>query len=209
MHTEKQTYSERADETLIDQIRKGDALAQEFLLDKYKAVVKSKTRPYFLMGADKEDILQEGMIGLYKAVRDYQPEKNISFRSFAELCINRQIYTAIKSAARQKHMPLNSYVSLNKPVFEEDQEGSLLDLLKEEAVSNPETLVIGQESRNFIEAHMNDSLTALEMKVLKYHLDGKNYEEIAALIGRPEKSVDNALQRIKKKLEKFIAEKKS
>ncbi len=178
-------------------------------MDKYKAVVKSKTRPYFLMGADKEDILQEGMIGLYKAVRDYQPEKNISFRSFAELCINRQIYTAIKSAARQKHMPLNSYVSLNKPVFEEDQEGSLLDLLKEEAVSNPETLVIGQESRNFIEAHMNDSLTALEMKVLKYHLDGKNYEEIAALIGRPEKSVDNALQRIKKKLEKFIAEKKS
>ncbi len=201
-------YRNMADEEVIGVIRQGDSLAQEYILDKYKALVKSKSRAYFLIGADKEDIIQEGMIGLYKAIRDYQPGKHASFRVFAELCVNRQIITAIKAATRQKHIPLNSYVSLNKTAFHEDSDQTYLDLLQEMDLTNPETVLIGQEDKNFIENHMDQVLSEFESKVLGFYLQGKTYFEISKMIGKPEKSIDNALQRVKKKIERFLSEKK-
>ena len=207
MEKEPLEYKQMTDEQLIEIIRQGDTLAQDYILNKYKVLVKSKARAYFIIGADKEDIIQEGMIGLYKAIRDFQGDKCTSFRAFAELCINRQIITAIKSATRQKHIPLNSYVSLNKPLFDEDSEQTYLDLLKEPENANPETLFIGQEDKDIIETHMGEVLSAFEAKVLSYYLKGKPYVEIARLMNKQEKSIDNALQRVKKKIEKFMAQK--
>ncbi len=198
-----------ADEALVAMIQSGDLSAQAYILDKYKSLVKAKSRAYFLIGADKEDIIQEGMIGLYKAIRDYSTEKNSSFRSFAELCITRQMITAIKAATRQKHQPLNSYVSLNKPVFEDESEQTYMDLLKEGELLNPETLLIGRESRALLENQMTEDLSAFEQRVLRLYLQGKSYFEISEEMGKPEKSIDNALQRVKKKIEKYLNEKKS
>jgi RNA polymerase sporulation-specific sigma factor len=171
--------------------------------------VRAKSRAYFLIGADSEDIIQEGMIGLYKAVRDYNEEKNASFRSFAELCVNRQMITAIKAATRQKHQPLNSYVSLNKPVYEEESEQTYMDFLQSDssALLNPETLLIGQENKHFLEDQMVKNLSSFETRVLVLYLQGRSYFEIAHVLDKPEKSIDNALQRVKKKLEKFLEEK--
>ncbi len=180
---------------------------QDYLLDKYKSLVRAKSRAYFLIGADSEDIIQEGMIGLYKAVRDFNGEKNTSFRSFAELCVNRQMITAIKAATRQKHQPLNSYISLNKPVYEDETEQTYMDLLQEGAFLNPETLLIGQENRNFLEDQLVKHLSGFETRVLMLYLQGRSYFEIARTLKKPEKSIDNALQRIKKKLERFLEEK--
>ena len=187
----------------------GDDAAQEYLLDKYKSLVRAKSRAYFLIGADSEDIIQEGMIGLYKAVRDYNEEKNASFRSFAELCVNRQMITAIKAATRQKHQPLNSYVSLNKPVYEEESEQTYMDFLQSSSGSllNPEALLIGQENKSFLEDQMVKNLSSFETRVLVLYLQGRSYFEIANVLDKPEKSIDNALQRVKKKLEKFLEEK--
>lgn len=200
-------YREYTDEEVISQIKAGDLYAQEYIFDKYKGMVRSKSRAYFLIGADKEDIIQEGMIGLYKAIRDYQSCRHTSFHVFAELCINRQIITAIKAATRQKHIPLNSYVSLNKSAFEEDSDQTYLDLLKEVDLLNPEAVYIGQEDKNFIESHIDRMLSDFEARVLSYYLQGKTYLEISKMTKKPEKSVDNALQRVKKKLEKFLVEK--
>jgi RNA polymerase sporulation-specific sigma factor len=171
--------------------------------------VRAKSRAYFLIGADSEDIIQEGMIGLYKAVRDYNEEKNASFRSFAELCVNRQMITAIKAATRQKHQPLNSYVSLNKPVYEEESEQTYMDFLQSDssALLNPETLLIGQENKHFLEDQMVKNLSSFETRVLVLYLQGRSYFEIAHVLDKPEKSIDNALQRVKKKLERFLEEK--
>ncbi len=185
----------------------GDDAVQDYLLDKYKSLVRAKSRAYFLIGADSEDIIQEGMIGLYKAVRDFNGEKNTSFRSFAELCVNRQMITAIKAATRQKHQPLNSYISLNKPVYEDETEQTYMDLLQEGAFLNPETLLIGQENRNFLEDQLVKHLSGFETRVLMLYLQGRSYFEIARTLKKPEKSIDNALQRIKKKLERFLEEK--
>lgn len=201
-------YKSKSDEEIIKIIRNGDKQAQDYILDKYKALVKTKSRAYFLIGADKEDIIQEGMIGLYKAVRDYQSERNASFKVFAELCINRQIITAIKAATRQKHIPLNSYISLNKPVFEEESEQTYMDMLKIGEIFNPEALFISQEDKNFIENQMEKVLSDFETKVLAFYLQGKSYFEISKIIKKPEKSIDNALQRVKKKVEKFLEEKR-
>lgn len=205
---ELSVYQGKTDEEIIKLIKVGNQDAQDYILDKYKALVKAKSRAYFLIGADREDIIQEGMIGLYKAIRDYQESKHTSFRVFAELCINRQIITAIKAATRQKHIPLNSYISLNKPAYEEDSEQTYLDMLKEMELSNPETVLIGQEDKNFIEKHIGKILSDFESRVLSYYLQGKTYFEIAKMIGKPEKSIDNALQRVKKKVEKLVSEKK-
>ena len=149
------------------------------------------------------------MIGLYKAVRDYNEEKNASFRSFAELCVNRQMITAIKAATRQKHQPLNSYVSLNKPVYEEESEQTYMDFLQSDssALLNPETLLIGQENKHFLEDQMVKNLSSFETRVLVLYLQGRSYFEIAHVLDKPEKSIDNALQRVKKKLERFLEEK--
>ena len=146
------------DEEIISYIKNGDLDAQEYIMNKYKTLVKSKARAYFLVGADREDIIQEGMIGLYKAVRDYQPDKNTAFRSFAELCINRQMITAIKTAGRQKHIPLNSSVSLNRPVFDEQEEQTYMDILENAEVTSPEILFIGQEDKSFIMEHIKEVL---------------------------------------------------
>ena len=183
--------------------------ALEFLLNRYKNFVRSRARSYFLIGADHEDIVQEGMIGLYKAVRDFRPEKLASFRAFAELCVTRQIITAIKTATRQKHIPLNSYISLNKPIFDEESDRTLLDVISEGRITNPEELLIGRESYVSIASRIDEALSPLERRVLAAYLDGKSYQEIAQMLDRHVKSIDNALQRVKHKLEKLMAERRN
>ncbi len=202
-----QQQNSQKDERLVQEAQNGNPIAEAELLDKYKPFVKAKSRAYFLIGADSEDIIQEGMIGLYKAIRDYDKQKNASFRSFAELCINRQMITAIKAATRQKHQPLNTYISLNKPVFEGESEETYLDLLQEGALLNPEALLIGQENKTFLENQMVKTLSKFESHVLTLYLQGRSYFEIAYILQKSEKSIDNALQRVKKKLEKFVLEK--
>ena len=195
-----------SDEDIVQLCHNGDTAAEEYLLNKYKNFVRSKARSYFLIGADHEDIVQEGMIGLYKAIRDYKSEKLSSFRAFAELCITRQIITAIKTATRQKHIPLNSYVSLNKPLYDEESDRTLLDIIMEGNSGNPEEMIINQENLGNIHRKINEVLSGLEQEVLAAYLDGKSYQEIAETLGRHVKSIDNALQRVKRKLEKYLEE---
>lgn len=197
-------YEEKLDEEIVVEAKKGDVRAQEYLISKYQNFVKAKAKSYFLIGADKEDIYQEGMIGLYKAIRDFKPDKLASFRAFAELCVTRQIITAIKTATRQKHIPLNTYVSLNKPIYEEESDRTLLDVLSTIKVSDPEELVISKEEMLHIENEIGQVLSGLEMEVLMSYLDGKSYQEIACDLDRHAKSIDNALQRVKRKLEKCL-----
>lgn len=194
------------DEEMVSLAQAGDGDALEYLLNKYKNFVRSKARSYFLIGADHEDIVQEGMIGLYKAIRDFKPDKLSSFRAFAELCVTRQIITAIKTATRQKHIPLNSYVSLNKPLYDEESDRTLLDVIIEGRATNPEELIISQEDLAAIRDKIDEVLSSLEQEVLAAYLDGKSYQEIAENLGRHVKSIDNALQRVKRKLEKFLEE---
>ncbi|MEZ7561995.1 RNA polymerase sporulation sigma factor SigH [Veillonella atypica] len=178
--------------------------AIDYIVNKYKNFVRAKARTYFLVGADRDDIIQEGMIGLYKATRDFRHDKLASFRAFAELCITRQIITAIKSATRQKHAPLNSYISLNKPVYIEESERTLLEMLSSARSTNPEDLIISQEELDDIEKNIGHILSDLEWQVLEGYLDGKSYQEMAKGTDRSIKSIDNALQRVKRKLEKFL-----
>ena len=194
----------KTDEEVVEMARQGDNDAQAYLISKYKNFVRAKARSYFLIGADKEDIIQEGMIGLYKAIRDYRPDKLSSFRAFAELCITRQIITAIKTATRQKHIPLNSYVSLNKPIYDEDSDRTLLDVISGTRVTDPEELVISQEDFDDIESKLGEILSSLEWNVLMYYLEGKSYQDIAEGLDRHVKSIDNALQRVKRKLERYL-----
>jgi RNA polymerase sporulation-specific sigma factor len=190
------------DEELVDLARTGDDQAIEQLLNRYRHYARAKARSYFLAGADKEDIVQEGMIGLYKAIRDFQADKNTAFRAFAELCMTRQIITAIKTATRQKHIPLNSYVSLNKPApDEEDDARSLEESLETRTISDPADLVVSAEEIANIRASVGKVLSAFETEVLQLYMDGKSYQQIADMLGRHVKSIDNALQRIKRKLE--------
>ena len=192
------------DEEIVLMARDNNPIAEEYLINKYRNYVKAKAKSYFLIGADKDDICQEGMIGLYKAIRDFKPDKLSSFRAFAELCITRQIITAIKTATRQKHIPLNSYVSLNKPIYDEESDRTLMDILSTIHISDPEELIISREERLKIEKKMAEILSDLEIDVLKCYLDGKSYQEIACDLDRHAKSIDNALQRVKRKLEKHL-----
>ncbi len=198
-------YETMLDEQIIESARLGDEQALEYLIYKYRHFVRAKARSYFLIGADREDIIQEGMIGLFKAIRDFRDDKLSSFRAFAELCVTRQIITAIKTATRQKHIPLNSYVSLNKPIYEEDSDRTLMDVISGTKVANPEEMVISREEFLDIENKMNNILSDLEWKVLMSYLDGKSYQEIAVDLDRHIKSIDNALQRVKRKLEKYLS----
>lgn len=200
---QKFNYDALSDEELVELSAVADSAATECLLSRYKNLVRSKSRMYFLVGADKEDIIQEGMIGLFKAIRDFNPERRISFCGFAELCIKRQIITAVKSANRQKHMPLNSYISLSSPIFEEDAESALGEMLKGTLDADPERLFINKENAEILGVKINEVLSELEKKVLSLYLDGKSYHEIADLLNRSPKSIDNALQRVKKKMERF------
>ena len=202
---EFERFSSLSDEEIVDIYqRENNHFATDYIVQRYKNFVRSKARSYFLMGADKEDIIQEGMIGLYKATRDFRHDKLASFRAFAELCITRQIITAIKSATRQKHAPLNSYISLNKPVYTEESERTLLEMLSSARNTNPEDLIISQEELDDIEKNIGHILSDLEWQVLEGYLDGKSYQEMAKGTERSIKSIDNALQRVKRKLEKFL-----
>ena len=200
--------SQQDEYDIVLKASKGDKIALEYIIKKYKNFVKAKAKSYFLIGADKEDIIQEGMIGLYKAVRDFDASKTNSFKGFADICITRQIITAIKTATRQKHIPLNSYISLNKPVYDEESERTLLDILSSIKISDPEELIIGKEEKKYIEEAISKVLSDLEMEVLQSYLDGKSYQEIACDLDRHAKSIDNALQRVKRKLEKCLSDTK-
>ncbi len=199
-------YSERTDVELVNAAKCGDNLAMEFLLNKYKNFVRMKAKSYFLIGADREDIIQEGMIGLYKAVRDFRADRLSSFRGFAELCVTRQIITSIKTATRQKHIPLNQYISLNKPIYDEDSERTLLDVMVSAKMSDPEELVINKETSQDIKERIQENLSDLESQVLLSYLEGKTYQEMGRDLNRHVKSIDNALQRIKRKIEKNLSE---
>ena len=206
-HMSKSDYNfnEMSDEEVVVLVQKDrNELAMAHLVNKYKNFVRSKARSYFLVGADRDDIIQEGMIGLYKATRDFDYERQASFRAFAELCVTRQIITAIKTATRQKHMPLNSYISLNKPVYTEESERTLMDMIAKVRVSDPEELIITREEFADIEKNMTYLLSELEWHVLLGYLDGKSYQEMAGETDRSIKSIDNALQRVKRKLEKYL-----
>jgi len=193
-----------SDEQIVELVHKGNSEALDFVIHKYRNFVRAKARSYFLIGADKEDIVQEGMIGLYKAVRDYKGDKLSTFRAFAELCITRQIITAIKTATRQKHIPLNSYVSLDKPIYDEESDRTLMDVLTGTKVSDPQELIINREQFTSIEGKVNELLSDLERRVLALYLDGRSYQEISEELNRHVKSIDNALQRVKRKLERYL-----
>lgn len=199
-----QHFDELSDEELVEQVHLGNTNALDYLITKYRLFVKVKARSYFLIGADKEDIIQEGMIGLYKAIRDFKGDKLASFRAFAELCITRQIITAIKTATRQKHIPLNSYVSLDKPIYDEESERTLMDVITSPLSDNPEHLMINREEYSRLEGQMSEVLSELEQQVLVLYLEGRSYNEISSLLNRSTKSIDNALQRIKRKLERHL-----
>lgn len=197
-------YHLMSDEEIVNSAKNGNDEALEYLIKKYKNFVRAKARSYFLIGADKEDIIQEGMIGLYKAIRDYRTDKLASFRAFAELCITRQIITAIKTATRQKHIPLNSYVSLNKPIYDEESDRTLLDVLRGVKITDPEELIVSREELKHIENKIGEILSDLEWEVLMSYLQGKSYQEISLELDRHVKSIDNALQRVKRKLERYL-----
>lgn len=197
-------YDRLSDEQLVDAIREANSEALEHLIHKYRNFVRAKARSYFLIGADRDDIVQEGMIGLYKAIRDFKEDKLVSFKAFAELCITRQMITAIKTATRQKHIPLNCYVSLDKPLYDEESDRTLLDIIEGSRTSDPEELVINQEEFTGLEGKMTELLSDLERKVLALYLDGRSYQEIAVYLERHVKSIDNALQRVKRKLERYL-----
>ena len=194
-------YENLSDEELVELSASGDRRATEFILSKYKNLVRNRAKAYFLAGADRDDIVQEGMIGLFKAVRDFDVTKQASFRGFAEMCIKRQMITAVKAATRQKHAPLNSYVSLSEPIYEDNTERTLVDMLAERKVVDPEEVFLRREKAETLSAEIEDKLSNLEKTVLSLYIDGMNYQEIAVELDRPPKSIDNALQRIKRKLD--------
>ncbi len=195
---------ELADDHLVVLFRQGDVAALELLLERYRRFARSKARTYFLVGADFDDIEQEGMIGLFKAVRDYRPDRQSSFRAFAELCVTRQIITAIKTATRQKHQPLNQYVSLSGQRAPETADDRQVDELLDHQVPDPADEVVSAESMAELRAMMAEMLSRLEVEVLRLYVEGRSYQEISALLGRHVKSIDNALQRIKRKLEAHL-----
>lgn len=187
-------YNEMTDEVLIERLRSGESAIADYLMEKYKGLVRKKARAMFLIGGDNDDLIQEGMIGLFKAVRDYQPGREASFLSFANMCIDRQIYTAIKSSNRQKHQPLNMYVSLSSGEAEENLRDSCMEY------DNPEAILIDRENVAALEKEMQKSLSPLENQVLQLYLDGNGYMDIAEILGKTPKSIDNALQRIRGKI---------
>lgn len=195
-------YQNYNDRVLISLANNGDTLAEYCLINRYKRLVKMKARAYFLMGSDTDDIIQEGMIGLFKAVRNYDNNKSASFRVFAEICINRRIITAIKTASRKKHIPLNHYLSLNQQIDNiEDNGRPLIDIVDDLNLNNPINIFLTRERLQELKIKLNDILSGLERKILKIYLEGKTYQEIALEIKKSTKSVDNGMQRIKKKLD--------
>lgn len=197
-------YVELTDEKLVNLAQDGDENAEEFLIRKYKDVVRSKAHLYFMVGADSEDIVQEGMIGIFKAIRSYNKTKQASFHTFAEICINRQIITAIKRATRLKHSPLNTSVSLSKPLSEAEPDTTLEETLSSNSNTDPEALFLLKEDMGYIEGNGTEIFSDLELRVWNEYLKGRSYLQIAEITGRPSKAIDNAIQRTKRKLELYL-----
>ena len=206
MNTEPADYEDLRDDELVAMAQAGDELADEELYLRYKNIVCIKARSYFILGADRDDILQEGMIGLFKAIRDYRPDRQAAFKTFAEMCIVRQMITAIQNATRMKHIPLNNYISLSRPVGNEEYERTMMDVIPSHARDNPEDMLIVRESVDSMIRKIKERLTELEYKTLTLFIDGKSYQEIADMLGCNKKTIDNALQRVKRKMEKFLEE---
>jgi len=203
-----QKYQNETDEMLIERLRDGERDITDFIMNKYKNLVRSKAKSMYILGADTEDLIQEGMIGLFKAIRDYDPGRDASFYTFAELCISRQMYTAVQASSRKKHMPLNSYISLYATNENESGESfgeEFINFLGFEPVKNPEQLLIDKENVISLERKIEEELSTFENQVLDLYLTGMSYSQIARVLGRDEKSTDNALQRIKNKIRKVIA----
>jgi RNA polymerase sporulation-specific sigma factor len=207
LRTDVTPLAELADDELVARFREGDQDALRVLLERYRRFARAKARGYFLVGADSDDIEQEGMIGLYKAARDFRPERQASFRAFAELCITRQVITAIKTATRQKHQPLNQYVSISGVRGGDDAaERTVEGMLDDHHVADPAEEVVSNERMDDMRRSMAAMLSGLEVDVLKLYVEGKSYQEIGDQLGRHVKSIDNALQRIKRKLDVHITE---
>ena len=202
-------FDKYTDEELVELSRNGNSLAEEYLLEKYKNLVRGRARSYFLNGGNEEDLIQEGMIGLFKAIRDYSNDKETLFSTFAELCVTRQIITAVKKSTRQKHTPLNNYVSLNKAVDDESPEKTFMDVLLVSKENDPEFMFINQEDKKSAYEIMEDDLSKLEKSVLGMYLEGLSYNEIAENLDKTTKSIDNALQRVKKKLDGRLKQNKN
>ncbi len=198
-------YLELPDDQLVKLIRMGDNEAESLLLDRYKKVVKQRSASFFMPGADREDLIQEGMVGVFKAIRDYDPAKGASFSTFAEMCIKRQIITAVKSAARMKHAPLNNSLSLNKPVTEDTERVATLgETLTADESSDPEKVIVMQENLSYIEKYSGEIFTSLEWDVWRMYINGCSYKEIASRLDKTSKAVDNAIRRAKKKLAEIL-----
>ncbi len=202
-------YEQCSDEELIVRLRDGESAITDYIMEKYKNLVRSKAKSMYILGADQEDLIQEGMIGLFKAVRDYDTGRDASFFTFADLCVSRQMYTAIQAAGRQKHAPLNTYISLYASAFESDsldkgEEGELIDSVISQSERNPEEVLIDRENVELLERTIDKELSSFEKQVLDLYLTGMKYSQIAKVLGRDDKSTDNALQRIKTKLKKAI-----
>ena len=192
-------YKEMSDEGLVNASKSGDKNALEYLINKYKELVNMKVSKYFIIGAEKEDIVQEGLIGLYKAIKSYSEDRQNSFKTFANMCIERQLITAIKSSNRQKHMPLNSYLSLNESAYENDEETSLFDTFNSHQIEDPLETITKQEYYRSVEIAIDKSLSNFEKQVLNRYMKGESYIQIAEKLDTPVKSIDNAIQRIRKK----------
>ncbi|MBO1005164.1 RNA polymerase sporulation sigma factor SigH [Pseudogracilibacillus auburnensis] len=202
----KLPFGTLVDEEVLSHVQQGNKVAIEYLINKYEGIVRKKASTYFLIGSDRDDVVQEGLIGLYKAICDYDENKRSSFRSFAELCITRQIITSIKSATRLKHTPLNSYVSIYKPVHDDESERMLLDTIDNYEAVDPHKVLVDREKYQYIQVKLMKALTRLEWNVLNLYVQGLTYEEIAVSLQRHDKSIDNALQRVKRKVEQLIEE---
>ncbi len=195
-----------SDEELITRLRDGESDVTDYIMNKYKNMVRTKAASMYILGADRDDLIQEGMIGLFKAIRDYDSGRDASFKTFADLCVSRQMYTAIQASNRKKHAPLNSYISLYAKMdnAEDDIEFSLDQVLEDMNDMDPESMMIDKEKTRDIEEFIENGLSDFEQAVLELHLTGMSYTEIARVLGRDEKSTDNALQRLKNKIRKYI-----
>jgi len=199
-------YAQASDEELIHRLRSGEEPIMDYICDKYKNLVRSKAKSMYILGGDGEDLIQEGMIGLFKAVRDYDSGRDASFYTFADLCISRQMYTAVQASKRQKHIPLNSYVSLYGSLSEQEgkEEANLMESLADQAGINPEEMVLDKERVAYLENVIENELSTFEKQVLDLYMTGMSYTQIAKVLGRDEKSTDNALQRLKSKIRKML-----
>ena len=203
----EEKYESMTDEELIDSLREGEAPIMDYICNKYKNLVRREAKSMFILGADTEDLIQEGMIGLFKAVRDYDSGRDASFFTFAQLCISRQMYTAVQASKRKKHLPLNTYVSYDMPAGgDEDSDMRLVDILQSQTELNPEKLLIDKEHNWDLKSRLKEVLSTFEQQVLTYYLEGMDYTAIAKKMQKPPKSVDNALQRIRSKAARLTLE---